>query len=203
MLNDVVLYLWIVLFGIDTPYGLVVEFVACVIPVAIRMKQCWHEYRLSGGTNRQHLLNFIKYTTNIPPLVVHLLTRRAKDRGELTTTLSAWWYFFAAINSTYLFVWDVKFDWGLNWFSLRPKRQLLSGPAKYHTAIGLDLVLRFVWLLRYFNYNSDLYLTYAAVILFGGTSHQCGYALLETLEILRRWMWCFMKLENDWVNANK
>lgn len=215
VLNDFVLYLWTLLLDDDVhPYDVHVESIALSLPIIIRIRQCWYEYKLTGL--RQHLLNLIKYSTGFGPMLMTILIRTALNNDQLdkeqvlsrVAALNKWWYFFATINSTYSFIWDVKMDWGLQLFNqdskhhLRPKSQLIGPAWKYYTIILLDFILRFLWIFKIFHKSGEIVNDhlFAKVggFLFGGNAFQFGFTVLEVLEILRRWLWCFLKLESDW-----
>ncbi|CAK7896427.1 protein Erd1p [[Candida] anglica] len=222
VINDFVLLIWITIFGMERAYSPIMEFSALSIPVIIRIKQCWYEYHITGA--RQHLLNLIKYSTNFGPMVITVLikyTNLNREEGVVSeeelsaklAKLSIWWFFFATINSTYSFVWDIKMDWGLRLFdrmfgishsstdlietTLRPSNQLLGPVSKYVAVIVLDFILRFIWILKWFNSPTHV-LGHLGLFFFSANAHQFGFCALEMLEILRRWMWVFLKLESDW-----
>lgn len=65
---------------------------------------------------------------------------------------------------------------------LRPTL-LLSEPLVYHLAIAIDLLLRLTWSLKL---SSHLHAIHEI---------EQGVFLLEALEVLRRWMWLFLRIE--------
>ena len=93
----------------------------------------------------------------------------------------------AAINSLYSFYWDVVYDWDLGWVSSRHpllRDQLVfRSPLPYYATIVLDLTLRLSWSLRL---SSHLHIDAA-----------WGTFFLESLEILRRMVWIFFRLEHQ------
>lgn len=222
VLNDTVLFVWTSL--ASAPYSASLEMVVLAVPTVIRIRQCWHEYRRTGL--RLHLLNLLKYTTALGPIVINYLIKRALSRlspedpntvsqEDLVHTLSrlnSWWYLTAIINSTYLFIWDVRMDWGFHmleplfnakglYLSLRPLDQLVyRNWLAYYGVVATDFVLRFLWVLKLtVNEDSTSMFRPLGVFLFAGDVHSLGFAVVELLEILRRWLWCFFKLESDWV----
>lgn len=103
---------------------------------------------------------------------------------------------FACINSGYSFWWDVVKDWDFTLFSpnrldrdhpygLRRHRNF-SSDRLYHYVIIADLVLRFSWLWRVVPGLTWLPET------------ESGLFLLMFLEIARRWMWVFFRVEAEW-----
>ena len=99
------------------------------------------------------------------------------------------------INSGYSFYWDVTKDWDLT--LLTPARHSHEYPyglrrhryftdRHYYIAIAVDLAIRFSWLSRYvpgFLWLSDT---------------EFGLFVLMFLEVARRWMWNFLRIETEW-----
>ncbi|ABN67345.2 predicted protein [Scheffersomyces stipitis CBS 6054] len=229
VLNDFGLYLWNYYYARDIPYSVELEFILLCIPTFIRMKQCYSEYRSTA--NRQHLFNFIKYSTTLGPLFVNsliksIITSPGKDLNEPAfldklQSLNRWWYLLSFVNSTYSFIWDVKMDWGLKMFDflfesktyyfkmvlLRPK--LAFEPVVYFAVILFDFIVRFVWILKVFIVKEGqdqvkwTTLHMLSTFLFGYDAFSFGYTVIEFLEILRRWAWCFIKLDSDWATLEQ
>lgn len=103
---------------------------------------------------------------------------------------------FLFINSAYSFYWDVTKDWDLTLltasrsspehpYGLRPHRHFPSDRI-YYAAIAIDLLLRFSWLwplskhLKWLKY------------------HEFGIFIMVLLEVARRWMWIFFRVEAEW-----
>lgn len=224
VINDCGLYAW-TLFSSDRPYNPHLEFMVLIIPTVIRMKQCWQEYKQTNKT--LHFLNMIKYSTTLGPLFINVLIKVAltsfnrdqKDDAQKDVVLhhlaylNNWWYVFSTINSVYTYVWDIKMDWGFQAFDtlttksstkviLRPERHLyFKSYLFYYFAMVLDLVLRFLWVLKLFIVHENESAGYAhkvGAFLFGSDALSFGYTLVELLELFRRWIWCFLKMESDW-----
>lgn len=219
--NDLILYLWMTYLPINSSYHPALEAFVLATPGVIRIKQCWSEFLLTG--QRQHLFNLLKYTTGIGPIIVNLLLKT--KLGDITeqvslnhqlNVLNRWWYCLAALNSTYLFIWDVKMDWGFKLFDpifegsstsvtlLRePNLLVYKNYALYYGIIASDFVLRYIWLLKlYVIKDTEVELALKNRVgnfFFGLDFLSFGYFSLELLEIFRRWLWCFLKLESDLV----
>ena len=102
--------------------------------------------------------------------------------------LQVLWLYTVTINTIYSFLWDVLMDWGLCMQSnskypfLRDKL-LYSHPAVYYLAIFMDLALRLCWSLKLSSHLQH---------------HASGLAfifLFEILEIFRRFVWNFFRVE--------
>lgn len=131
------------------------------------------------------------------------------------------------LNSFYSFYWDVAKDWDLNFFSAvvtrllshsninltrRPHRFLsptspsglpgdaaatsypfglrrhrfIHTPSIYYTVIALDFLLRCTWSFKlspHLDHFKDL---------------EGGIFLMECLEVFRRWVWIFLRVETEW-----
>jgi hypothetical protein len=92
-------------------------------------------------------------------------------------------------SSLYSFFWDVYMDWGLG----RPKFQFL-GPrlmypsrSSYYATIGVDLVLRFAWVLTLVPPNSGARFALPQYLT----------AVSMMMELFRRTIWGFLRLENE------
>ncbi|KAJ5180505.1 hypothetical protein N7492_003715 [Penicillium capsulatum] len=179
-----------------------------VFPSAIRLRQCLTEYlrarRTStrGETNRgnQHLANALKYATAFPVIWLAAKMRNYNPldfRGFSEVSIMRLLFVFSFINSSYSFYWDVAKDWDFTLFSperldrdhpygLRRHRYFASDRS-YHYVIIADLVLRFSWLWRVlpgFAWIPDT---------------ESGVFMLMMLEVVRRWMWVFFRIEAEWV----
>jgi hypothetical protein len=105
-------------------------------------------------------------------------------------------FIFAFINSGYSFWWDVVKDWDFTLFSpnrldrehpygLRRHRNF-SSDRLYHYVIIADLALRFSWLWRVVPGLTWL------------SETESGLFILMFLEVARRWMWVFFRVEAEW-----
>lgn len=92
---------------------------------------------------------------------------------------------FAVVNSSYSLTWDLLFDWNL--LKRRAKYPFLRETlgykpvAWYYVAVVADSILRFSWFLYIFD---------AAALSLPMRGWIVGF-----LEITRRWMWNFFRLE--------
>lgn len=227
VLNDLVLFLWTTYYSEKISYSTELEAFVLSIPIWIRMKQCWFEYKLTKQS--LHMFNLAKYASGFGPLMANYLIKQKlaalaaspEDEGVLLAqlnSLNASWYMLLLVNSSYSFLWDVKMDWGFRLFdnlfdvtsrrapfiAVRPSGQILYGNyGAYYFGIVADFGLRFVWVLKVFlikEEGRDLHIfNHAADFFFVGDVFSFGYAVLEVLEILRRWLWCFFKLEYDLI----
>lgn len=122
------------------------------------------------------------------------------------------------VNSVYSFWWDVTNDWGLSmlkfstpfssrkrpstpaeptpwgtqkstdldtpsaYFGLR-SQLIFNDPMIYYVAIFINFILRFTWSLKlssHLHYVADL---------------EAGVFMIEALEVIRRWIWVFIRVE--------
>ena len=105
----------------------------------------------------------------------------------------------ALVNSLYSFWWDVSMDWDLTLlsryrhrspFGLRQQR-VFRAPLLYYSVVAFDLVLRFAW-----SWKLSLALVYLDGI-------EGGVFLLEIVELLRRWVWVYFRVETEWVRSTQ
>ncbi|PHH88663.1 hypothetical protein CDD83_7247 [Cordyceps sp. RAO-2017] len=188
--------------------GTVVVPLLMAVPSLIRFRQCITEYlrvrrapyRESTGWGGQHLANALKYSTAFPVLITSSLQRSAESDGARAALYRAW---LAAVllNSLYSFYWDVAKDWDLTLFSTRRERnspyhawglrdRLVFRPAAlYYAVIGLDLMLRCTWSMK-LSPHLDRF-----------SDFETGIFLIELLEVLRRWIWIFFRVETEWIRT--
>lgn len=106
--------------------------------------------------------------------------------------------FFVFVNSFYSFYWDVAKDWDLSLFSSSQERNNpehewglrrhthFHAKEMYYGAIIIDLMLRCTWSFKlspHLDHFNDL---------------EGGIFLMELLEVFRRWMWIFFRVETEW-----
>lgn len=102
---------------------------------------------------------------------------------------------FVIINSVYSFYWDVAKDWDLTLFSsqrISPeypfglrKDRYFESKELYYFAVGLDFLLRFTWSLKLSSHLDRF------------DDMEGGIFLLELLEVFRRWVWVFFRVETE------
>lgn len=188
VLNDAVMfvYTW---YWDHSRYPAALELAVLVFPLVLRISQCWREYRLTE--RRSHLWNTAKYVSGILPPVLGFCAARYSDQAIIVLHLRGG---SMLVNALYSLYWDIYMDW-----ELRPELYVVSGSWRaerethfssvvYVLALVADAVLRFTWVAGFSRRWGPT--------LKGPFS--IGYAGMEVAEILRRWVWCFLKLENDW-----
>lgn len=187
------------------------------IPSLIRLRQCIIEYlrvRSSnqrhggiggGGWGGQHLANALKYFSAFPVIILSALQRNLslnhEDIGLTQTALYRCWLVAVFVNSFYSFYWDVAKDWDLSLFSAERDsphhafglRARVYFPSKeiYYFAIVTDLLLRCTWSLKLSPHLDNF------------ADFESGIFLMEFLEVGRRWMWIFFRVETEWVRNTK
>ena len=105
--------------------------------------------------------------------------------------------FFVLLNAFYSFYWDVAKDWDLSLFSPAPSRtgqrvpwglrqtRYFRANEVYYGVILIDFLLRCTWSFKlspHLDYFNDL---------------EGGIFLMEVLEVFRRWIWIFFRVEAE------
>lgn len=182
-----------------------------IFPSIIRFRQCLIEFfrvRVSAperdSTGWQYLGNALKYSTTWPVVGLATASRNydpvTSSFGLSEAALERLLSFFLFINSSYCFYWDVTKDWDLTLLSqarnnpeypygLRRHRHFPSDTL-YYAAIAVNLLLRFSWvwpISTHFQWLKD---------------RESGIFILMTLEVVRRWVWIFFRVEAEWVRNN-
>ncbi|KAK7203784.1 EXS family-domain-containing protein [Myxozyma melibiosi] len=173
------------------------------IPYLIRLRQCLTDFMRSNMQDYAHLLNAAKYSTTFPVIILSVVKHKY-DNSEGATYVGALiiydlWILSMLANSIFSFCWDVHKDWDLTIFvpaSKRPEmahrglRPITYFPASfYYLAVVLDLGLRFTWSLKL---SPHLYFF---------NDFEGGVFVLEVMELFRRWIWLFLRIETEWIRA--
>ncbi|KAM7205796.1 protein ERD1 1 [Naviculisporaceae sp. PSN 640] len=188
--------------------GDVIVPLVMAIPSAIRLRQCLIEYvrvrrapyNASVGWGGQHLANALKYSTAFPVIVLSALVRNVDGANKAAATgLYRAWLLACLVNSLYSFYWDVAKDWDLTLFSEARKRDapdhpfglrrrlLIHKPGVYYAVIVMDLILRCTWMIKLsprLDHISDF---------------ESSIFLVQFLEVFRRWVWIFFRVETEWI----
>lgn len=166
------------------------------IPAWIRFAQCLRRYKDSKEAF-PHLVNAGKYSSTFFAVIFNTLRIYHRDEyleNPMDNPYLYMWIISSIISSCYAYTWDIKMDWGLFDKSAGENQFLreeivYSSTLYYYLAIILDLLLRFAWVLQY-------YLTEAQGIVSGDTMT----SILAPLEVFRRFVWNFFRLENEHLN---
>ncbi|XP_028178066.1 xenotropic and polytropic retrovirus receptor 1 [Ostrinia furnacalis] len=173
---------------------IVTRAVVNIVPAWTRFWQCLRRYRDSREAF-PHLVNAGKYSTTF--FVVLFATLRGIYSDQYTDPydnpfLYAW-FACQLVSSLYTYTWDVKMDWGL--FSCGPnaenkflREEIVYSPGFYYFAIVEDFVLRFIW-------TASFVLTENKLV-----GAETMISILAPLEVFRRFIWNFFRLENEHLN---
>ncbi|KAG6378268.1 EXS family-domain-containing protein [Boletus reticuloceps] len=200
------------------------------LPYLIRLRQCLIEYNSPTNSSRRPLFNAIKYASSFPVIFLSAAQRivisdLVQTHGD-SVTQQGWhgehplfrlWLISCIINSLYSFWWDLTNDWGLclltrsstnsredQTLSLldATRRRGASYPyglrsvllyplSAYPMVIFLNFILRMTWSIKL---SSHLYSqSHGSVLIFW----------LEIAEVLRRWVWVFLRIEWETVRRGK
>ncbi|KAM0006886.1 putative SPX domain-containing protein [Helianthus debilis subsp. tardiflorus] len=164
----------------------IISIVIAVVPYWIRFLQCIRRY--FDGRDSTQAMNGIKYLSTIAAVVSR--TIYTQKRGTTLKIIAASTSGVATIFSTY---WDLVMDWGLlcrnsenPW--LRDKL-ILPNKSVYFIAMVLNVILRLAWMQTVLDFNEASFLHRNALI-----------AVVASLEIIRRGIWNFFRLENEHLN---
>lgn len=186
--------------------GTVIVPLLMALPSVIRFRQCIIEYlrvrrgpyKESAGWGGQHLANALKYSTAFPVLITSTLQRNTENAAAKASYNKAW-LVAVLINSLYSFYWDVAKDWDMTLFSSKRERtshhhpwglrdRLIFRPVNmYYAVIVLDLLLRCTWSMK-LSPHLDKF-----------SDFESGIFLIEFLEVFRRWVWIFFRVETEWI----
>ncbi|KAL3751582.1 hypothetical protein ACJRO7_012419 [Eucalyptus globulus] len=160
-------------------------FIVAIIPYWMRFLQCLR--RLCEEGDAVHGFNGLKYFLTIVAVLVRTACELKKGHAWLVLAFIS--SAIATIMNTY---WDIVVDWGLlrrhsRNFYLRDKL-VISHKSVYFAAMILNVVLRLAWM--------QLVLEFKLRSL-----HKMAVTtIVSCLEILRRGIWSFFRLENEHLN---
>eukprot|EP00045_Choanoeca_perplexa_P001061 m.17850 g.17850 ORF g.17850 m.17850 type:complete len:376 (-) comp10705_c0_seq2:161-1288(-) len=161
------------------------------LPYAIRAVQCYKAFLDTKSTH--NLINLGKYLSAFPVIWTSALKHQlaplegvALDKHD--QHLQILWLYCVTINTLYSFFWDVLMDWGLarnptTKYPLLRNDLLFGNPLYYYCAIFMDLALRLCWSLKLSSHLQSRASGLAFVFLF------------EVLEVFRRFLWNFFRVE--------
>ncbi|XP_022973312.1 phosphate transporter PHO1 homolog 3-like [Cucurbita maxima] len=162
------------------------SFIVAVIPYWARLQQCLR--RLYDEKDKMQALNGLKYSFAIAA-VCFRTAYSLNERMYVWRILSWVFSVIAAVSGTY---WDLVYDWGLlqrhsknRW--LRDKL-LIPQKSVYFVAMALNVVLRLAWMQTVLRFN------------FSFLHKQGMIAIVASLEIIRRGIWNFFRIENEHLN---
>ncbi|KAL3378701.1 hypothetical protein AABB24_004563 [Solanum stoloniferum] len=160
--------------------------VVAIIPFWSRFIQCLR--RLFEEKDSMQGLNGLKYFSTIVALVMRTLY--SQKGGTFWRVMAASTSGVTTVANTY---WDLVIDWGLLQRNSKNPwlRDKLLVPHKivYFVAIVLDIILRLVWMQLVLDIKELSFLHEKAFL-----------AVVACLEILRRGIWNFFRLENEHLN---
>lgn len=189
--------------------GTVIVPLIMAVPSVIRLRQCVIEYlrvrrapyKESVGWGGQHLANAAKYASAFPVIILSALQRNLDTDDASGAALYRAWLGAVLVNSLYSFYWDVAKDWDLTLFDSAQQRNspehpfglrrrlLIHRPPVYYGVIALDLLLRCTWSLKLSPHLDHL------------ADVESSIFILEFLEVFRRWVWIFFRVETEWIRT--
>lgn len=167
----------------DSSVYQILYIIVAIIPFWSRFIQCLR--RLFEEKDSMQGLNSLKYFSTIVALVMRTLYDQ--KRGTFWKVMAASTSGVTTVANTY---WDLVIDWGLLQRNSKNRwlRDKLLVPHKivYFVAIVLDIILRLVWMQLVLDFQELPFL------------HKKAFAaIVACLEILRRGLWNFFRLENE------
>lgn len=171
----------------DSLSGVIIGYVAALLPLMVRLVQCYRSaYQNSGAFwGDLQMWNFFKYTASI-------LTSTLSFLNSLYPSLFVPFVISSIFSTSYSYYWDLKYDWGL----LEPgsKHFLLRNnlcyrhPQLYYLAVAINLIFRCSWTLT---------ISPSVLVLIPKSTFLPF--LTGFIEILRRCMWNFFRVEKEHV----
>ncbi|KAI3901412.1 hypothetical protein MKW92_001709 [Papaver armeniacum] len=160
-------------------------FILALAPYWSRLLQCLR--RLYDEHDAMQGYNAFKYFSTM----VAVIMRTAYTRRPLTRWLVLAWIS-SVVATTVSTYWDIVIDWGLLQRNSRNRwlreKLLVSRKNVYVGAMVLNVLLRFAWLQTMLNFHVSF------------LHKEALTTIVASLEIIRRGMWNFFRLENEHLN---
>ncbi|XP_041063815.1 xenotropic and polytropic retrovirus receptor 1 homolog [Carcharodon carcharias] len=176
-------------------YSYGVRAIIQCLPAWVRFTQCLRRYR---DTKRAfpHLVNAGKYSTTFFVVTFAALYSTHKEQKHEDAVVFLYlWIACLLVSSCYTLTWDLKMDWGLfdkNAGENTFLREEIVYPQKsyYYCAIVEDVILRFAWTVQISITSMSTFASAGDII----------STVLAPLEVFRRFVWNFFRLENEHLN---
>jgi len=165
-----------------------------ILPASVRFFQCIRRFRDTGRVH-PHLVNAGKYATTYLVVLTHSLNKWSSASNP--AEFSIYFYLWVAsyiLSFTYTFLWDVFMDWGL----IDPRapkdapflreETIYGSKWFYYFSIIEDFVLRLSWVMN---------VSLGEAWMINGDLLTC---ITSPLEVFRRFIWNYIRLENEHVN---
>ncbi|KAF3503495.1 hypothetical protein F2Q69_00039641 [Brassica cretica] len=160
--------------------------VVAIVPYWFRFAQCIR--RLVEEKDKNQGLNALKYLSTILAVATRTIFEMQKGRYLLTVAVAT--STIATLFNTY---WDIFMDWGLmNPNSKNPwlrDKLLIPHKSTYFIVMVVNVVLRLAWMQTVLGIREAPFLHKRALV-----------AVVAILEIIRRGIWNFFRLENEHLN---
>ncbi|XP_014087474.2 solute carrier family 53 member 1 [Bactrocera oleae] len=165
-----------------------------VLPAWFRFAQCLRRYHDDPENLKKHLINAGKYSTSFFVVFFDFMARKyeASYNSRLENPFIWLWILAAIISSTYGLAWDFLRDWGI--FSADCgdhkylRAQILYKPSFYYCLIVENLLLRYLWAYVFVLNETNV------------VSQRIMAPIADILEAIRRFLWNFIRLENEHLN---
>ncbi|XP_017852158.1 xenotropic and polytropic retrovirus receptor 1 isoform X2 [Drosophila busckii] len=164
------------------------------LPAWFRFAQCLRRFRDSGSKSLSYLVNAGKYSTTFFVVLFSTLRKRTDDGYANTFSNPYTWLFITSyiVSTGYCYAWDVIRDFGLFqiWRGehLFLRKQLVYPQYFYYFVIVENFILRCYWALEFTLLYFKIVSPYAVKTMGG------------FLEITRRFIWNYIRLENEHLN---
>ncbi|XP_066940120.1 solute carrier family 53 member 1-like isoform X1 [Macrobrachium rosenbergii] len=172
------------------------NIVAC-LPAWWRFAQCLRRYR-DTKEMFPHLVNAFKYSTTFFVVTFSSLTQVYKDQYEdsINNPFFYMLVFSMLFSSCFVYWWDMVMDFGVfdknaGEFKFLREELVYSSPYYYYFGIIEDFILRFSW-------TFSLVLTELHIV--NKSNSEIVISVLTPLEVFRRFIWNFFRLENEHIN---
>ncbi|XP_076053995.1 solute carrier family 53 member 1-like isoform X2 [Oratosquilla oratoria] len=172
----------------------IVRSVVACLPAWWRFAQCLRRYR-DTREMFPHLVNAFKYSTTFFVVTFSYLRNNYSGQyvNDIDNPFFYLWLGSLFFSSCFVYWWDVVMDWGLfdkncGEYKFLREEMVYSSPFYYYFGIVEDFILRFSWTFS------------VSLVEFDHLSKEVMSTIIAPLEVFRRFIWNFYRLENEHLN---
>ncbi len=172
----------------------IIKPICICAPYWFRFAQCLNRY-FNTHDRVPHLPNAVKYGTAMSVTLLGTLhTSYGTVEGTSWSSGRIIWLIATVVSTCYLIFWDTTMDWTL----FKKNRSKEYPKWWYWTAMGLDIVLRYLWTFTLFPTSANPYFHGSASFTFLDAAY--FMAFIEIAELFRRAVWAIFRVENAHVS---
>jgi hypothetical protein len=185
--------------NVCTSIDWIVVPIICALPFFWRFNQNMRRF-YDTRERFPHLANAFKYFLAQTVIVCSSFNPTLLSSDSELGAFRMVWLLVCVASSGFAYVWDIYMDWGLGRWHNKSGYPLLRDtlmyhrPSYYYAAMVADLLLRMLWLVNIIPFPFNTVLSKVVA------NKHLLTPILIMLELMRRCLWGFFRLENEHIN---